>query len=125
MEKILYSTEWASDPVVAGAILNLLTDELTNRGVEYKLTYTKGETAGLDFNVKGVEIEKGESDVYKCVVVNEKILEKANAILDFVHQKRTKELKEQALEIAKRDGYIRTDEEIEEYSRDLNQAYGW
>ncbi len=123
-EKVVYSGEWASDPAVAAAVINLLTDELTKRGVTYKLTYVKGETVGLDLTPE-LKALKGESDVYRCIVVEEAIVEKADEALDYVYQNRKEELKSQALEVARQSGYIKTDEESEEYSRDLSKSYGW
>ncbi len=125
LEKVLYSTEWASDLAVGSAILNLLADELSKRGVEFKLTYMKGETVGLDFNVKELKDLKGDSDVYKCIVVKEEVLAKANETLDYVHQNRRKELRQQAVEFAKQSGYIKTDDEAAQYGKDLSEAYGW
>lgn len=124
VEKILYSAEWAGDPAVGAAVISLLTEELTKRGVPYKLTYMKGETTGLDFTPE-LKAIKSESDVYRCIVVDEKILESASEALNYVFQNRGKELKEQALKVAGESGYVKTDRESEEYGRDLSETYGW
>lgn len=121
MRTVLYSAEWTGDLAVGEAIVNILCEELKKRGLEYTIEYTEGFSDSADL----MPGRLGPADKFQSVLVEEEVFAKAAEVRDYVLQNRGRDLKEEALRIAKAKKYVAGEDEYEEYSQGLTETYGW
>lgn len=121
METILYSAEWTGDKALGEAIINMLCEELKKRGIDFRLEYTEGFTDSTDIIPQRI----GLPEKFQCILVEEGTLSQATEALDHILRERGREVKEEALRVAKVKGYITNEEEFDEYREGLSDTYGW
>lgn len=121
VKTVLYSAEWTGDLALGEAIINILCDELRKRGIEHTVEYTEGFSDSADL----IPERLGPADSFQCVLVEEETFDMASEAREYVMQSRGKDLKEEALRIAKTKKYVGGEEEYEDYSRGLTETYGW
>jgi len=122
LAQVVYSVEWAADPCVGEAITNVLSDELRKRGIPFELGFSESKTGEAALSE---EYKAENPEIYRCLVVEDTFGEKAQEALDSILQNRRKELKAEALRIAKLKGIVRTRDQAEAYADSLTDSFGW
>ncbi len=122
MAQTIYNVEWAADPCVGEAITNILCDELKRRGIQFELGFAESTMGDIAL---AEEYKPDKPEIYRCVTVEAALGDKAQEALDSIFQNRTKELKAEAMRIAKMKGIFKTSDQVEEYSKALSDSFGW
>lgn len=116
---VLYSTAWTGDLALGEAIVELLKEALGSRGVVYRVVERKWS----EMQFARLLGDAASSGVIIDVEVDENDSKVGEECLEAVYSD-VKKLKETALTVAKTK-YIKSDDELEEYRRGLEETYGW
>jgi len=119
MTIVLYSTAWTGDLALGDAIVELLTESLKKKNISFNVVeknWSKQPFSKLLGN-------PFDYDIFVEIHVNEKDMEEAEKCMEELF-KDGKKIKETALSFARRK-YIKSEEELEEYRKGLEETYGW